>query len=196
MEVDMARSPAALVQAVCWIVMVTQGCSGHRPETKAPVVFGPGMLGEDGRYRNEGFSIAFPDGWEIREGSAGLVVMAVSKPSSSDDPYLENCALAVTGLADEVPLAGYKEAAMEQLQRSSQGFLLLEESEGSTFSGIDARRLVYDQEIGELELRMLVYLFVQAKRAFVVTCGTGRDVFDEHRESFEKIAKSFQFETR
>jgi hypothetical protein len=177
-----------------WLVFAS-GCSADRPAVRGAVTFGPGEQDADGRYHNQGFSIQFPAGWETREDVPGLAVMGILPPEGPEDRFVENCVVAIEELGEEVALRAYKERALAQLRRTSQGFLLLQEADEHTFSGIAAKKLVYDQEIGEMELRLLVYLMVGEKRAYLVTCGTGQSAYNAYKKLFEQVAKSFQLET-
>lgn len=171
------------------------GCAADKPSVRGAVSFGPGHRDDDGRYHNKGFSLLFPPEWEVRENVPGMVALGVSPRQGPEDRFLENCGLAVEGLDETTDLEAYRKSALAHLQRSAPGFLLLHEEDTFTYTGIPAKKIIHEQESGPLALRMLVYLMVVDQRAYLVTCGTGHDAFENHQRQFERIAKSFQIES-
>lgn len=185
------RWPACLLAAA----LVVSTCATSKPTERGAVSFGPGTRDADGRYHNKGFSILFPGDWTLREDVPGMVALGISPRQGPDDRFLENCGLAVEGIEPGVDLATYRASALAHLQRSAPGFLLLHQEDTFTYSGIPAKKIVHEQESGDLTLRMLVYLAVKGNRAYIVTCGTGQPAFGDHQRQFERIAKSFQIES-
>ena len=183
---------------VAWLLsagLAAAACAAAEPAVRGAVSFGPGTRDADGRYHNEGFSILFPPEWELREDVPGMVALGISPQEGPGDRFLENCGLAVEGIDREVDLETYRASALAYLQRSAPGFVLLHREDTFTYTGIPAKKIVYEQESGELALRMLVYLVVAGDRAFIITCGTGQQAFENHQRQFERIAKSFQIES-
>ncbi|HPO46994.1 MAG TPA: hypothetical protein PK875_14500 [Spirochaetota bacterium] len=80
------------------------------------------------RDRSKGFSIVFPDDWEIRtKGLLGAtVVQALSPLEEKGDPFRENINVSVEDLSKDVGLSYYREITFENMARALDEFRELE----------------------------------------------------------------------
>ena len=87
------------------------------------ILFGFGLNGcsqkEPGRYyiKDEGFSIKFPDKWEIKEGFMGTAVLALSQQEGPADIFQENVNVVVEQLAGKSSIEEYLQINLTNMRK-------------------------------------------------------------------------------
>lgn len=149
---------------------------------------------EDVAYvnRNKGFSIKFPSSWEEREGVLGSTVAALSPQEKPADQFRPNVNVVVKDLHRDLALEEYMQAVLVHMTKQ-KGFQVHEKGR-LTISNSDAIWLVYSQRKDALNFKVLVYVLVQKRRVYQITCTATLEQFPKYRESFDGIAQTFKFE--
>ncbi len=142
--------------------------------------------------KDKGFSIEFPGAWEKSEGVMGSTVAALSPQENPADQFRPNVNVIVKDLRRDVTLEEYMQAVL--IHMTAQKDFQVHEKGRLTISNSDARWLVYSQRKNALNFKVLVYVLVQKRRVYQITCTATLEQFSRYRKRFEGIAQTFKFE--
>ena len=143
---------------------------------------------EDGKYK-----VNFPKGWEIRKGFMGMDVIALSEVDGPDDTYRENANIIFADLDEQMSEEEYYKQNVDLLSKLLTDYNL--EDEGNkNIDGKNAKWIKYRHRMGNVEATVLQYLFLDGKRAFVITFSGKPDDFDKFQPQFDQVVESFKFQ--
>lgn len=151
---------------------------------------------EPGRYYNRdfGFSINFPDGWEIRTMEDGWITFAVTEFESEDDPWAEAVVVDVYEQQLGFDLDEFFNDEFSKMAAGAEEFHEEERGE-ATLDGERARWILYTYYMDEVgDMKVIEYFLVKGKRAYIVSGDSPADRFSEFEEVFVSSARSFRFE--
>lgn len=143
------------------------------------------------------FSVEFPDTWELEQGfsSEGLdfVVVALSPSEGEGDKFIENMNILVEELTEAVPLDQYFDWNLRGLKQELPGFTVKDQSKVE-IDGVPMVRIAYTWTVDDSETSTYQYIFVKENKGFVLTFSSNPEKFEQYRPTFDKIARSFDFE--
>ena len=147
-----------------------------------------------GRHVDErhGYSIELPEGWELESREAGALLCALGPLETDDDSFRENVTVAVETLGEPGTLEDYTAAALA-IWSETAGFTQ-HESGPAKLGQHDARRIVHSQRVEDLEVKILTYVVVRERSAWLIHCTAEPAKFDRYRETFDKAVASFRLE--
>ncbi len=150
------------------------------------------------RYSNslDGFSILFPDGWDLTEGEDGEdnTVKAVSGSEVNDDKFLENILVVVEELVIPLGLDEYADEVIVALAADLTGFSELGRTEVNIDEGIKAKRIVYTHTSGGTALKSVAYVIVGSLKGYRITGTAEKSKFSSYGSKFDDAAESFKLE--
>jgi serine/threonine-protein kinase len=142
--------------------------------------------------KDKGFSINLPSMWEVKEGFMGTTVLALSPQENPSDQFRENINVVVAELPKKVALEDYVQANVTNMSRLLTDFQVHEKGQ-LILSNTDARWVIYSHRMGTLNIKVLVYVLVQGRRGYVITCSAAPEQFPKYKSKFEEIVQSFKF---
>jgi hypothetical protein len=137
------------------------------------------------------FSLDLPGDWEIREKFFATAVMAV-RPGSSPE-FKESINVTTEDLPEARSLGEYMALTLQKMPQALKGFQVLEKGV-SYLGGRESRWMVFSHTMGRRQLKVISYTLVKASRAYLITCTSTPEKFDEYRPLFETIAGSLTFQ--
>lgn len=142
--------------------------------------------------KDKGYSIVFPKNWEMKEKFMGLDVFALSPLEGDKDAFRENVNIITEDLSNPMSLDEYYSMGLVNLKTLLADF---KEIDSGTIdvNGIPMKWIVYDHRMGEVRARVLQFIAVKDRRAFVITFSAMPDDFAKYRPAFEQIGKTFKF---
>ncbi|HSG28428.1 MAG TPA: hypothetical protein VLA34_08100 [Candidatus Krumholzibacterium sp.] len=142
-----------------------------------------------------GFSIVFPEGWEVEEPGGGeLPVVAASLiPKGEPGIMLAYVAVEIDDLDDAVTLEEYAGRIRSEQSRDAKYFSEHEYGE-IRIDGRKARYLFIDVDWEDSTLRLLGYILVDKRKGYLITCGAIPDEFERYQAIFRQTARSFRIE--
>jgi hypothetical protein len=151
---------------------------------------------EPGRYYNRdlGFSIVFPDGWEIRTMENGWITLAVTEIEGPDDPWQEAVVVDVYETPGGFDLDSIFNDEVNKMVRRAEDFR--EEDRGEiTIDGERARWILYTDRFAEVgDMMVLEYFLVRGRRAYILSVDAALGSFSDYEEVFISSVRSFRFE--
>jgi hypothetical protein len=156
---------------------------------QAPVVVD---LSQTYTNKDKGYSIVFPKNWEMKEKFMGLDVFALSPLEGDKDLFRENVNIITEDLTKPMSLDDYYSMGLVNLKTLLTDFKEVE-SGNIDVNGIPMKWIVYDHRMGEVKARVLQFIAVKDRRAYVVTFSAMPDDFAKYRPAFEQIAKTYKF---
>lgn len=148
------------------------------------------------RYYNKakGFSIAFPEKWQVRENLPNVDVMAISPIESSKDSLIGTAAVGVEDLPPiNISLDKYYEISVRNAKKMLANFNV-EEKGSITIDGVPAKWFVADYEKDGRKIKALFYVLVKGEKGFSIVCATVPQHFSKQRVLFDNICRSFKYE--
>ncbi|HSV96045.1 MAG TPA: hypothetical protein VLM75_03820 [Spirochaetota bacterium] len=147
------------------------------------------------RDRAKGFSVVFPDDWEIKtEGLLGAtVVQALGPLEEKGDLFRENVNISVENLSKDVGLQYYREMTFDNIAKALSEFRETERTE-FTLDGRKAVMTVFTHRAGALRLKVLLCLVVERHRGYVLVCTATEKSYPAFKETFFKIMRSLKLE--
>jgi hypothetical protein len=173
---------AAVAVLTCCAVLT--GCSGDSD-------------GEPGRYSSStyGFSIVFPQGWEIVEGDGEEVAMveATSPWEDDDDEFSEHITVDVEDITKGTTVEVYFEETMEAQASMIPGFKTKARGR-TTIDGRDAIWVEFDMEEEGGSLTVLGYAMVKGNRGYLITCIAQDRKYVSYEDVFRQAVQTFRCE--
>lgn len=143
--------------------------------------------------REKGFTISLPGGWEQKKDVMGAVIVAISPLEGPKDIFRENVNVVVEDLATPMSSKDYFNNSVRVLKQLFKDFKL--EKQGvAKINNRDFHWSMFTHRLGEVKAKVLQYMVVNGKRAYVITCSATPDAFKHYQARFEESAKSFRFE--
>ncbi|MFW6414874.1 MAG: PsbP-related protein [Thermodesulfobacteriota bacterium] len=146
-------------------------------------------------YKNQdyGFSISFPENWEVKERYRNTVVVALSPVRGARDNFRENVNLNVQALQSGMRLEKYYRESIRDMQEYLFDFDELS-SGNLKINDVESKYLVYTHKIGNVKVKVLEVLMVHGSFGFKITCTAISNAFDRYRDMFRDILSSFVLE--
>ena len=148
-----------------------------------------------------GFSIEYPSDWQVREGSAGVIVTFTSPLESNFDPFTANVAIGIENIATGTSLDNYSKSILELLQSQPPGqdFEITENPVPTTLAGLPAQRIGFTVTApsersldSESTLEGVQVWTVEGNYGYVLSFASEQDKFSSYSPIMEHIIDSFQ----
>jgi eukaryotic-like serine/threonine-protein kinase len=172
---------------------------GARVEAKPPA---PSM-GQ--KYTNDlrKFSLSFPKNWEVRENIMGATVVGLAPTSTSSgkaEEFRENINIVVETLPQTMTTKSYYDESLKLLKKLFTDFKIEKTGHGSFDRQVAQSQMdksdpywtVYTHRMGKLRAKVLQYMSVVGKTAFVITCSATPQTYEKFRPMFEASIKTFK----
>lgn len=147
-------------------------------------------------HPKEKFTVQYPGDWDPTEDfeyEAFLIpFLALQAPQDGSDPFRENFNVVSEGMGSKLTAKAYLEMSLKQIRTGLVDFKELEKGE---FKGgaTEGWFLVYRHtESLAGELQVMVFCFTSGKKGYALTCTSTPADFENYRETFLGIGKSFK----
>jgi hypothetical protein len=139
----------------------------------------------------DGFSIDFPGGWQVAEGTDGdkNTVTAASPVESASDVYLENISVRVEEFVVEQSLDQYTDSIITELNADLTGFSEVERSEVKIGS-LTAKKIIYTCKSGSMSFKAATYVFPKGLKGYTINCCAENSKFSAFEKEFNDCAES------
>ncbi len=148
------------------------------------------------RDTHHGFTVEVPDNWSLEEGfsddSLDFVVIALSPEEGEADPFIENMNILVETMGERVELRDYFMWNLVGLMEELPSFHMHHKS-NALVNGIRMALIVYSWDLEKEKTATYQYIFVRGKKGYVITFSAEPKNFERYRDTFDRIAASFQF---
>ncbi|NLF13083.1 MAG: DcrB-related protein [Anaerolineaceae bacterium] len=146
-------------------------------------------------YESEanGFSIDYPDEWEISErASMPGTATFITPLQGADDTFRENVTVVVQGApADATTLDEFTEMALAQGRELIPRFMVME-SRSATLAGNPAQQVVYTGLQGERDLRWLQLWSLVGDQVYILTYTAEENEFTTFRSVVQQMITSME----
>jgi len=133
-----------------------------------------------------GFSLTFPEGWQVDESGMFGAVVIFTDPSA--DVFVPNINIFVD--SSDISAQEYAAETKKQSERFFTEYTLRGE-QPETIIGRQAYRLDYSYRQGGFgRIGMRSYYIQVGQRMLTITCGAGQDQFAEYEELFESVVRT------
>ena len=139
-----------------------------------------------------GFSIELPAGWEQQKDQMGSAIMAISPMDGPKDTFRENINVVVEVLKEKLTTKDYFNASQEVIKKVFTDFKS-EKSGQTKIDGHDFMWTIFSHRLGTVRARVLQYVVVNKDKAYVITCSSEPDKFNQYMPKFEASIKTFKF---
>ena len=158
------------------------------------ICLSPALGFSENRYTSKEwvFTVVFPDGWEVKELSGPVTVQARIKNETTS----ANMAISVNEVSSDVTIHQYydKQGMEKFLKKDSRTNDL--EKGSKQFGELQARWVSWSvmarKGTNEKDVRAIQYFFVVNGKAYILTGATQLPYFEQYKEIFENIARSFR----
>jgi hypothetical protein len=140
--------------------------------------------------KKDGFSISVPDTWDRAEDVKGVSVIFKQPMTDASDTTSENVIVAAETLPADITLERYVKPTMVGLSKLKEFKTV--SSTGVKLGKNDARRIVYQHNAREMNLKVLLYIIVSGGRGYLLTCISSLEQYASHEKVFEDICKTFK----
>ncbi len=161
------------------------------------LIFSCSKKREPGRYYSDesGFSIIFPEEWEIKEGDGEStpIVEAVSPWEADSDRFSEYVSVDIEDFPVKMTLEEY--FAEVRLANSENYPQYKEHDKGETeINNQEAMWTRFDVGSPEGVMSALGFVMIKGKRGYSISCVAEDAKYDSFEETFEDIVHSFRIE--
>ncbi len=139
------------------------------------------------------YLIQYPSKWEIVKGRKLPLNAFYSPKESTEDKFQENVNVLIQSLAEEpgVDLNKFSEISLEQIKTMLTNSNI-EENKRIKNTTQEYQKMIYNGDQGIFHLKFEQYFFVSNGQAYVLTCTSEQDKFDNYKETGENILNSFK----
>ena len=153
---------------------------------------------EPGRYYSteKGFSVKFPENWEIVEGHMGSTVLAKVPQDGSVLDFRNNVNVIAENLSRDTSLDQYIElqvSSMRQAKNLILNYRIIEDGK-MEIDRCPSRWFVASYGIVTLRIRAVSCTMIRKHRGYVITGVFEEMKFNKYRKIFDEIVASFRFE--
>lgn len=167
-------------------------------QPEPPATEQPAALPATQTYENAslGMTLAYPEGWSVKENPAAGVVVAFGSPKeSASDTFVDNVNVSVSDLSSQPALT--LDAIVDLWRKQTEGDLpagafRLTEIKPTTLAGVAAKRLVYAYSLQGRELKGLVVIARKGDKAYVITYSAEKASYDKFVSAANTLVNSFQ----
>jgi hypothetical protein len=138
-----------------------------------------------------GFSFVPPEGWAIRPFPGAKFKTAVGPAAAGFAPNINVVDESFSGSLD-----AYVKGNLDSMQRVFKQFRLLKQEEFKTSQGLQAARVIAENELNGRVLRNTYYFFPNGDTKFVVTCTALAEGGDKFDPVFEGSMHTFRFDSK
>lgn len=182
----------ALATGALLAPLALSGCGKPGPQTnaKAPA---PGTTAR--RYTHEalGFSIAFPDDWDVRRDfESRFAFMGVSPKEGEDDPYGENVNVMAMSTPPGMSLEDFSAIQIQQARELLDNYARRGQS-FETVNGERAARFDYAHTVDNQRIVSITHILLRDNIAYAITCSATLEQYDRYRAKMLEITNSFRF---
>ena len=139
----------------------------------------------------ENFSIGLPSSWEKKEKYMGTTVIALSPVENSSDTFRENVSVVTEKLPVSMSNEKYLELSLQNIRKMLTDFNMISQG-NAVLSGKQGKWIKYTHRMGQIKILTLQFFALTSDRAYVITCTTAPNTFDQYKGQFRKIIESFQ----
>ena len=135
-----------------------------------------------------GFSILYPDDWEVKPNTNGAAVVFYSPKTNDLDILRESVNVVIQDLRtgnNPLNLRSYTIKAIEQMKGTFQKSFMVKESASARLGGLPAHRLVFLGKGPDGDLKYMITWALKDKVAYIVTY----TAFDATYDTYEKVGK-------
>lgn len=136
------------------------------------------------------FEIAVPEGWVTVEDQGMMRMVTLSPSEDADDAFRENVNVVLDGVPSGMTPTEYAEQSFALLAEGTEGLEIVA-SDGAVLGGRIALRSIYEHSYEGRRLRVMSYLLIVGRRAYVITATAPEETFERYVPIFEAIASSF-----
>jgi hypothetical protein len=137
------------------------------------------------------FSINFPIQWEVMQESKEESIVGIAPLSSPEDLFRENGNVIHAALDSNISVETFYNFNLNSLNVLLTDYDL-EEKDIVLLNGNEAKRIVFTHTVGVLNAKVMQFLLLIGKDAYVLTFTADPIDFDQFRGVFEQIANTFQ----
>jgi hypothetical protein len=150
---------------------------------------------DPGRYYNKdlGFSIRFPEGWEIEIYDQGNTITAICPVESGDDMFDETVSVTEIDFSEKVSLEDFHEQNIDIMGKTVDDFTI-QDGGMVTFNNIRAKWIIFTYSNPHENVKVLGYSVLKGNRGYCITCDAEPSRFDDYYEILRSSAESFKFE--
>jgi hypothetical protein len=160
------------------------GAKADEPEGLAALRYSHGPLG---------FSIAFPEGWDVQKDSSPFAFIGTSPQEGEEDLYGENVNIMAMTTPPGISLEDFSRDQIQQAKTVLEGYA----QRGQSFEDINgekAARFDYVHTVNDLRIVSITFIQISDDIAYAITCSAQQQDYDRYRAMLLQIARSFRFE--
>jgi len=138
----------------------------------------------------QGFSIHYPEGWEVREAKKGMSIGFVAPLESEYDKFRENLTVSK---ANSIVLDIDKlvDNQLKELRRNFPSFTLIERKNIKLANGINGIRIIYTGIQHRFELKLLQIFIVKDLHLYLITFTSEENQYVKYQKTIKKMIDSF-----
>ena len=185
----------AVVLVTLLLVVPMAGCQQEPPPSEPPPSL-PTIEGLTYTNSEQGFSVEFPEDWDVMEDYMGMVV-AFMGPLVLEGAYYININVRVEQLPEKMTFEDFVKSGELADKRTIPNYKKIEEY-STTIAGLPANMHTITGTVKldekDLLLKDGVARFVKDEVGYVITYDTPEEFHDEYADCFELVISSFKFE--
>ena len=143
--------------------------------------------------KQKGFTISFPNNWQLKEKLSGVDVIALSPLEGKKDIFRENVnVIAIAKLPPKYTLKVFYDENVKDMKKNLNKFTIVSEKD-IKINGVDAKKLVYTHNMYKHTMKASAFVIAGKEKACFITCTATPDTFAKWDARFDTIAKTFKF---
>jgi|GEM_PF-3554612 len=146
------------------------------------------------RYTHDvlGFSIAYPESWDVKQNFETFAFMGISPQENDEDLYGENVSVVAMSTPPDMSLEDFSALQIRGAKEGLKDYA----RRGASFeeiNGVRAARFDYVYTVKDLRIVSITFIIVKDNIAYAINCKATLDDYDRYRAMMLQIARSFRF---
>lgn len=163
------------------------------------VLFAAAMFSAVGRvwagekkYNGTGYSIVFPDGWDVKREKLPVDMIAISPKDGPEDKINEHISILSGEAPQGVALDKFVDASLEHAKSNLKDFKFIGRDKAKV-SGSPAVRLRYTHQGPASKASVIQFYCFRGKKSYIISCIAADKTMPRFQQVFGKIVQSIKF---
>lgn len=143
-------------------------------------------------FTGSGYTIDFPSNWEIRKGTGGIDVYALSPLDGVQDKFQENINIVLENVPQGISNKEYVDLSIDNAKKGLTGFNVVSRKK-TTIGGMPAEQMVYEHTYKGTKISAGQAIVIHKSKAYVITLSTMTQTYGVYAPYFEAALKTLKF---
>ncbi len=148
-------------------------------------------IAKEGTYEGTGYSINYPAGWEVKQGTGGIDSYALSPLEGANDKFQENINILLETLPQGMSVQEYITGAIEAAKQGMKGLNVISRKK-ITVDGQPGELMVYEHTYNGIKLNAGQAIVIKNGNVYIITLSALNETYGTYAPYLDAALKSMK----